>query len=90
MKATNVLYLTNVCTIAADDSSTNTVWFVQITAKFDYFETVTNNHAVSNGPKHIIIHFLEHGNYQITRNKCRLGHKRKTVFCRKFLVYIHL
>ena len=54
-EATNVpddLHLTGkVFTISVDDSPTDTVWFVQITAKFDSSENVSKNHTVSDSAK---------------------------------------
>ena len=54
-EATNVpddLHLTGkVFAISVDDSPTDTVWFVQITAKFDSSENVSKNLTVSDSAK---------------------------------------
>ena len=83
-EATNApddLHLTeNVCAVAADDSSTDTIQFVQITVKFASSENVIDHHTVSDGTKYMIGHFLENGYYQITRKKYKLIHKSESNF----------
>ena len=60
-EATNVpddLHLTGkVFAVAADDSPTETVCFVQITAKFDFSKNISKNHTVSDSAKYIIEYF---------------------------------
>ena len=49
------------CTIAANNKSTDTVWFVQILGEFDSPEYVIDDygHAASAGEKYMLGHFLE-------------------------------
>ena len=49
----------SVCVIAADNKSTNTVWFVQVKGEFDSPENITDDygHTASAGKKYMLGHF---------------------------------
>ena len=51
----------SVCAIAANNKSTNTVWFVQIIREFNSPENVIDDygHTASAGEKYMLGHFLE-------------------------------
>ena len=85
----NFLLPVSVCAIAADNKSTNTVWFVQIIREFDSPEKVIDDyhHTASAGKKYMLGHFLEQVHDQITRTKYKLMQKKKTIFYRESIVY---
>ena len=77
------------CVIAADNKSTDTVWFVQIIGEFDSPEKVIHDydHTASAGKKYMLSDFLEQVHDQIIRTKYKLIHKKKTIFYRESIVY---
>ena len=72
----------SVCVTAANNISTNTVWFLQTIGEFDSPENVIDDYGytASAGEKYMLGHFLEQIHDQITRTKYKLIHKKKTIF----------
>ena len=78
----------SVCAIAADDKSTNIVWFVQTIGEFSFSENIIDGygHTASPSQKFMLGYFLEQVHDQITTKKYKLIHKKNMIFYRESIV----
>ena len=75
----------SVCAIAADDKSTNIVWFVQTTGEFSFSENIIDDcgHTASPSQKFMLGYFLEQVHDQITTKKIQIDPQEEHDFLQR-------